>query len=183
MRAPFRAALHEAVDEDGRIHGAGRRAGDAVDAEPGFLEEAIKHAPREGAVGSTTLQGKIDQDGFSTLADQGAGTFLSVTATVALQATGGQRRYARCAACLAHSGPFPGMWFGRWPALSIRQVGWRTAHRPAVDGRPRTSRSGVRTASQQEKPDQQRQAELPVVAELVAARPHHHQVGRGRDRA
>jgi hypothetical protein len=44
-----------AVDQDSRIHSAGRGAGNAVDPEPGLLEQAIEHAPGEGAMCAPAL--------------------------------------------------------------------------------------------------------------------------------
>jgi hypothetical protein len=50
-----------AVDQHRGVHCARRGAGDAVDRKPGLLQQAVEHAPGEGAVRPASLQGKIDQ--------------------------------------------------------------------------------------------------------------------------
>src|SRR6476620_1070768 len=50
----------QSVGEHDRIDGAGARSGDALEFEPAFLEQAIEHAPGEGAVAAAALQRQID---------------------------------------------------------------------------------------------------------------------------
>jgi hypothetical protein len=42
----------------------GRGSGNRLDPEPGFIEQPVEHAPGEGAMRSTALQGEIDQHRF-----------------------------------------------------------------------------------------------------------------------
>ena len=56
----LRSAAREPVGEHDRIHGAGRRAGDAVDGDAAVGEQAVEHAPGEGAVRAAALQGEIE---------------------------------------------------------------------------------------------------------------------------
>ena len=56
-------ALLMAVDQHRGVHRAGGGAGNAVDLEPGLLEQAVEHPPGEGAVGAPALEGEIDEDG------------------------------------------------------------------------------------------------------------------------
>ena len=58
-------ALLMAVDQHRRVHRAGRRAGNAVDLEPGLFEQAVEHAPGERAMRAAALQREIDQDGIA----------------------------------------------------------------------------------------------------------------------
>jgi hypothetical protein len=51
------------VDQHRSIHRARGCARDAVDLEPGLLEQAVEHAPGECAVRPAALQSKIDEDG------------------------------------------------------------------------------------------------------------------------
>jgi len=60
-----------AVDQHRGIHRSRRRAGDTVDAQPRLLEQAVEHAPREGAMGAAALQREVHQNG-------GAGRFHDV---------------------------------------------------------------------------------------------------------
>src|SRR5262249_48140263 len=57
-----RTIFDESVHQNGRIHGAGRCARDAIDLQPGLLQNAIEHPPGEGALSSAALEGKIDED-------------------------------------------------------------------------------------------------------------------------
>ena len=50
-----------AVGHHGGVHGAGRRARYGFDGEPALLEQAVQHAPGEGAVRAATLQGQVDE--------------------------------------------------------------------------------------------------------------------------
>jgi hypothetical protein len=50
------AALREAVDQDGRIHRPGRRAGNAIDFKPGLFQKPVEHPPRERTVRAAALQ-------------------------------------------------------------------------------------------------------------------------------
>ena len=52
LQIPFRV-------DDG-VHRAGARPGDGLHVEATILEDVIKHAPGEGAVGAAALQGEID---------------------------------------------------------------------------------------------------------------------------
>ena len=61
----FGAALGIAVDQHRRIHRAGRRAGNAIDSQPGLLEQAIEHAPGKGAMRAAALQREVDQTGIT----------------------------------------------------------------------------------------------------------------------
>ena len=56
-------ALLMAVDQHRRVHRPRRRAGDAVDLEPGLFQKAIENAPGEGAMRAAALQRHIDEDG------------------------------------------------------------------------------------------------------------------------
>jgi hypothetical protein len=47
---PIGRARRMTIGQHGRVHGAGRGAGNAVDLEPGLLEQPIQHAPGEGAM-------------------------------------------------------------------------------------------------------------------------------------
>jgi hypothetical protein len=51
-----------AVDQHGRIHGTRRRAGHALYLEPRLFEQTVEHAPGECAMGTASLQGKINED-------------------------------------------------------------------------------------------------------------------------
>ncbi len=50
--------------EDRRIHRAGAGRGNPLDVDPLLLEQAIEHAPGEGAMGPAALQGEIDRLGI-----------------------------------------------------------------------------------------------------------------------
>ena len=58
-RAPSAALVGIAVDQHRGIHRSRRRAGDTVDAQPRLLEQAVEHAPREGAMRAPALQGEV----------------------------------------------------------------------------------------------------------------------------
>ena len=51
-----------AVRQDGRIHRAGRGAGNALDLQTPLFEQTIQHAPGERAVSAATLQREVDQN-------------------------------------------------------------------------------------------------------------------------
>src|SRR5690606_40423921 len=53
-------AAHVAVDQHRRVHRPGRGAGNAFDLQPLLLEQAVEHAPGEGAMGTAALQGQVD---------------------------------------------------------------------------------------------------------------------------
>src|SRR5271166_275688 len=55
-------AFRVAIDQHRGIHRAGRRARNAVDSEPGLLEQTIEHAPGECPVRASALQREIDKD-------------------------------------------------------------------------------------------------------------------------
>ncbi len=58
-----RSATGEAVRQHDRVHRAGRRAGDALDAAAAVHEQLIEHAPGEGAVGAAALQREVERFG------------------------------------------------------------------------------------------------------------------------
>ena len=58
----FRPPLGMTIDQHGGIHRAGRSARDAVDLQPGFLQQPIKSTPGKGAVRPATLQCEVDED-------------------------------------------------------------------------------------------------------------------------
>ena len=58
-RAPSAPPSAHAVGEHGRVHGAGAGGADPLEAQTSIIQEAIKHAPGEGAVGTTALKGKV----------------------------------------------------------------------------------------------------------------------------
>jgi len=58
---PLGAALQVAGGQGDRIDGAGAGAADAVDLERPAFQEAVEHAPGEGAVGAAALQREIDR--------------------------------------------------------------------------------------------------------------------------
>ncbi len=64
-RAPERPAFGIAVGEHRGIHGACRRAGNAVDSKPGLFQQTIEHAPGERPMRASALQGEIDKDGIA----------------------------------------------------------------------------------------------------------------------
>ena len=43
------------------VHGAGGRAGDALDLDAGVFEQAVEHAPRKRAMRATALQREVDE--------------------------------------------------------------------------------------------------------------------------
>src|ERR1700733_12770805 len=51
-----------AIDKHCGIHRARRRPGNAINSKPRFLEQTIKHAPRECPMRAAALQRKIDKD-------------------------------------------------------------------------------------------------------------------------
>jgi hypothetical protein len=51
-----------AIDKHCGIHRARRRAGNAINSKPRFLEQTIKHAPSECPMRAPALQRKIDKD-------------------------------------------------------------------------------------------------------------------------
>ena len=61
--------------KDCRVHGAGRGAGDAIDLEPVFLEDAVQNAPGKRPMRTAPLQGEVDGKGFSRLQFRVAGHF------------------------------------------------------------------------------------------------------------
>ena len=54
-----------AVDQHRGVHRAGGGAGDAVDLEPGLFQQAVEHAPGEGAMRAAALEGEVDEDGIA----------------------------------------------------------------------------------------------------------------------
>ena len=60
----FGPAFGMAIDQHGGVHRAGRGAGNAVDLQPGLLEQAIENAPGKGAVRAAALQREIDENGI-----------------------------------------------------------------------------------------------------------------------
>src|SRR5215472_1627403 len=54
------AALEKTLRQHGNIDGADAGAADPLDGEAIVLEQAIEHAPGEGAVGAAPLERKID---------------------------------------------------------------------------------------------------------------------------
>src|ERR1700724_802054 len=61
-RAPSAPPLAGPIDQHGAIHRAGRGARDAVDLQPGFLQQPIKSTPGKSAVRAAALQCEIDED-------------------------------------------------------------------------------------------------------------------------
>src|SRR5207249_4443735 len=57
---PFAAALHVALDEGGGVHRPGAGAAHPLDGDALVLEEAVEHAPGEGAVRAAALQREVD---------------------------------------------------------------------------------------------------------------------------
>ena len=49
-----------AVGHDGGVHGAGARRADALELDRLLLEQAVEHAPGEGAVRAAALEGEVD---------------------------------------------------------------------------------------------------------------------------
>jgi hypothetical protein len=58
----LRAAMGEAVGQHGGIHRAGRGAGDRLDLEPWFLQQAIECTPGERAMRTAALQREVDKN-------------------------------------------------------------------------------------------------------------------------
>src|SRR5215472_10749876 len=56
------AALHVAADEHRRIHRTCRCSRDRLDLQPRFLEQPVKHAPRERAVRAAALKRKVNEN-------------------------------------------------------------------------------------------------------------------------
>ena len=56
----FAATLHQAGGQGHGVHGAGAGAADAGDLQRFVFQQAIEHAPGEGAVRSTALQGEVE---------------------------------------------------------------------------------------------------------------------------
>jgi hypothetical protein len=56
------SSLRITINENRGVHRACRGARYAFDAKPRLLEEAVEHAPGEGAMRPAPLQGKVDQD-------------------------------------------------------------------------------------------------------------------------
>jgi len=54
------AAARMPVHQHRRVHRAGGGARHALDLQPGFLEDAVEHAPGEGAMGAAALQREVD---------------------------------------------------------------------------------------------------------------------------
>ncbi|MNN51013.1 hypothetical protein D3C81_1656280 [compost metagenome] len=52
------AALQQPVGQHRAVHGAGAGGADALDRQPAVLQQAVEHAPGEGAVHAAALQGK-----------------------------------------------------------------------------------------------------------------------------
>jgi hypothetical protein len=61
------SAGHQSVRHHHRVHRAGGCAGNALDLEPRFFQQAIEHAPGECAMRTATLQREINQDGLAGL--------------------------------------------------------------------------------------------------------------------
>src|SRR5262249_34071321 len=59
------SAFGIAIDQHGGVHRPGRWPRNALEAQPGLLEQAIEHAPSEGAVGPAPLKRKINEKGSS----------------------------------------------------------------------------------------------------------------------
>ena len=55
------AAFGVTVGQHRGVHGAGRGPGNAVDLEPRLFEQAIEHAPGEGAMRAAALEREIDE--------------------------------------------------------------------------------------------------------------------------
>ena len=60
----FGAAVEEAGCKDRRVHRTGGRARDAVDDDAGLLEQAVEHAPGEGAMRPAALKREVHRDRF-----------------------------------------------------------------------------------------------------------------------
>ncbi len=57
----FRAVAHQSVGKHHRVHRPGAGARDRLEIEPLVLEQFVKHAPGEGAVGAAALQREVDR--------------------------------------------------------------------------------------------------------------------------
>ena len=57
-------SLGVAGGEHRGVHRAGGGAGDGLDLEPGFLKQAVEHAPGIGAVAAAALQGEVNEQRF-----------------------------------------------------------------------------------------------------------------------
>jgi hypothetical protein len=53
------------IDENGGVHRARRSARDAVDLQPGFLQQPVKSTPGKSAVRAAALQCEIDEDNIA----------------------------------------------------------------------------------------------------------------------
>jgi hypothetical protein len=88
------------MNQDRGVHGACGRARNSVNLQPRFLEEAIKHTPRKGTVGTAALQREIDQDRIASRSVRSFGTwFLHPnynSNVVALAPTHGSEAAPRC---------------------------------------------------------------------------------------
>jgi len=58
---PVDAVVGIAIDQHRRIHRPRRGAGDTIDAQPGFLKQAVEHAPGERAMRAAALQREIHE--------------------------------------------------------------------------------------------------------------------------
>ena len=53
------------IDHDGAVHGSGRGARDTIEAKPVLLQQAVEHAPGEGAMRAAALQREVDENGVA----------------------------------------------------------------------------------------------------------------------
>ena len=60
---PLCPALGIAVHQDGRIHGSGRRAGNAIQLKFRLFKQPVEHAPGKSSVGTASLQRKVHTQG------------------------------------------------------------------------------------------------------------------------
>jgi hypothetical protein len=74
---PRGAVGGKAVDQHRGVHRARRCARDAVDAQPGFLEQAVEHAPGESAVRAAALQREVHQNGSAARRHRACGHLVS----------------------------------------------------------------------------------------------------------
>ena len=61
LSGPLAAALRQTVGEHDGVDAAGAGRGDAVEADPSVFEQAVEHAPGEGAVTAAALERQVDR--------------------------------------------------------------------------------------------------------------------------
>ncbi len=118
----WRASRNITADERRRVHRTRRSAGDALDFQPLFFEKTVQHAPSEGAMRSTALQGEVDRDRLA----HHSLSFISRHRPDAEDATGGKQIRGNVQSRLVNIPDVtPAQRIGTAAFLPLDKRGWR----------------------------------------------------------